>query len=195
MSILGVTHWFSTKCRFSSLFSLLSFLNRPQGEKNLVLEKYTIEFVLQLRDQERFLFQNRIFLTIIRAVLARGVLRPVGSLLPFGPGLPKSYIEMKSSTTFKSHPSLDTWTVQQTGSVRIIQAGRASSTEENRQDEIPAVIFAPVIGDETGAITVQISTPGLEIMNLIFQIMRFVLLWNRLHYWCVAKGSPPQCTG
>jgi hypothetical protein len=67
-------------------------------------------------------------------------------MLPFGPGLPKFFHDMKSDPNMSSDNSVNTWIIDPTGCVRIKEAVIVSSSREVAPaDKMSSFIFGPVI--------------------------------------------------
>jgi hypothetical protein len=67
-------------------------------------------------------------------------------MLPFGPGLPKIFHEIKSDPKMSADDSVNTWTIDPTGYVRIMEAVIISSSREDAPaDTMPSFIFRPLI--------------------------------------------------
>ncbi|KAH6662338.1 hypothetical protein B0J14DRAFT_287743 [Halenospora varia] len=140
MAVLDATEWFSTS------------LEDP-AEDDLVLNLYPVDFVNEIRAKigpATFFSSESIEPYFVKSLEQFSSLEEVhafGSMLPFGPGLPKFFHDIKSDPNMSPDDSMNTWTVDPTGCVRINEVVIISSSREVAPaDVMSSFIFGPVIG-------------------------------------------------
>jgi hypothetical protein len=146
MAVLGATDWFSV-------------CSEDSNEENLILNRYPLGFVNEVRAKVgpgTFFSSDSVqpyFVEILSRLSLSPEVNAVGSMLPFGPGWPKVFRDIKSEPHQSAHSSVDTWTVEEPGCVRIKEAVIvASSTEDPVAEPMPSVVFGPVIGLASGRV-------------------------------------------
>lgn len=127
MSAIGVTDWFQS-CTTES------------RERELVLHRYPLPFVNETRVKLGACFFTSApspvseFYDILDRICGEsmtytGQLEPMGSLLPFG--LSAHTLDLKldvASASAASHPAVKSWIIEESGCVRISEAGIVTST-------------------------------------------------------------------
>ncbi|KAH0536394.1 hypothetical protein FGG08_006744 [Glutinoglossum americanum] len=153
MSAVGATEWFGTAS--DSL------------EEDLVLELYPLAFVNEVREKlgSASFFSSTPLGWEFHYVLRRFCsdkrkipygFEALGSLLPFGPGAHNIAFDTESNPHMAEHPSLDSWTVEDTGCVRILQAGIVSSSIEGPLvGDIRCILVAPLADNDENRLVVQ----------------------------------------
>ncbi|KAJ4245094.1 hypothetical protein NW757_010104 [Fusarium falciforme] len=145
MAVMDATEWFGAA------------KNDQEREQNLVLGYYPLNFVQEVQRKvgSAAFFQSDTVQPYFAEALKNIVAHPegidgMGSLLPFGPGVPKSYHEVVWDFQVTPHDSVDSWVIEGSGgSVRIPEAVIVSSSERNYDSEMPSMAMAPVVGDTT----------------------------------------------
>ncbi|KAH7010354.1 hypothetical protein EDB80DRAFT_572561 [Ilyonectria destructans] len=146
MAVLDATEWFT------------SATDDQEREKNLVLSLYPLKFVQEVQKNvgpATFFFSDSVQSYFAEALTHPGTnpkeAKPMGSLLPFGLGLPKHYQEIIWDHEWKVHDSVHSWTIEGTaGCVRISDAAVVSSSERQYDEAMRSTIMAPVVGEVTG---------------------------------------------
>lgn len=165
MAVLDATDWYSTT-------------NDAANEANLVMGKYPLGFLhdvcYELGSATFFSTDSMepYFHRMLTALDRSNEVEAVGSLLPFGSAYPKIYRELRSNPVFSAHPSVSTWIVEATGTVRICEAVIVASANSTTSEKMPSVIFGPVLGGQIGEIMPQENVD--------------------LHYW-VSHYEPSFC--
>jgi len=138
MSAIDATEW----------FSICSGIER---DKEFILGQYPLRFVQEVRSKlgsHVFFWSSSMEPFFWNAVLDfEDEYKPVGSMLPFGLGAPKSYHPMFFEP-IHHHSSVDTWVLEPTGCVRIAQAAIVSSNAMSTNHEMMSTLFAPVSGSD-----------------------------------------------
>lgn len=156
MSAIGATDWFPD-------------FNDPSDDSNLVLDLYPLPFVNEVREKlgsATFFSSSPLgweFHYVLHKFCSekrtkRRKFEELGSLLPFGPGAHTLAFEVDSNPHMLEHPALKTWTIENTGCVRVKQAGIVSSslTNEAPSGQLRCILAAPSAeGDENKLIIQQ----------------------------------------
>ncbi|KAL6407298.1 Heterokaryon incompatibility [Ilyonectria robusta] len=146
MAVLDATEWFT------------SAADDQEREKDLVLSLYPLKFVQEVQKNvgpATFFFSDSVQPYFAEALTHPGTnpkeTKPMGSLLPFGLGLPEHYQEIMWDHEWKVHDSVHSWTIEgSAGCVRISDAAVISSSERQYDQAMGSTIMAPVGGEATG---------------------------------------------
>ncbi|KAF8847487.1 hypothetical protein BDZ45DRAFT_811551 [Acephala macrosclerotiorum] len=142
MSAIGVTKWFEGT-------------SKEQREENLVIELYPLPFVEEVRKRvgsAAFFSSTPVgweFHYVLKKFCSEKRTKDrkfeeLGSLLPFGPGAHAITFDIESNPHMTEHPALESWQVEESGCVRISQAGIVSSSCENQATTpLHCIIIAP----------------------------------------------------
>jgi hypothetical protein len=123
------------------------------ADDDLVLNLYPIDFVneigAKIRPATFFSSESKepYFVKSLEQFSSLEEVHAFESMLPFGPGLPKFFHDIKSNPNMSPDDSVNTWTVDPAGYVRIKEAVIVSSSREVAPaDVMSSFIFGPVIG-------------------------------------------------
>lgn len=138
MSAIGVTDWYSAMLQCGSDMTNL---------KTRVLGQYHIEFVREAFAKFGAQFLDGDFAETrrlsLRSLLHR---RVVGSMLPFTEKTGYVIDRLTSSGSHRleviNHPSLQTWTINNDGSINVAEAGILCSNRQSHEDSIEATVYA-----------------------------------------------------
>lgn len=159
MSVFGATDWFLN-------------IDPDKREENLVLEKYPLQFLEEVRGTHGAMFFASnygfcCFWDIFRQN-ENGSLdaRPVGTLLPFDPVRNESKFTISlDARELVDHPSVATWRLAEDGRVLLPEVGVVASTDESFDTETNQSLLATVMGPSTGEPLMIVTRQGISLQE------------------------------
>lgn len=143
MSAFGVTDWYDALVEEADKQAKPYEALSQALEQNLVLGKFPLAFVNELREKSPADFFGAFMRMNIDTSMPSSQIEPPGTMLPFGSGM--SYCAEVSAfrqtgvVASATHESVLTWRVLETGQVHMPQACIISSLAHSQQDPLPLI--------------------------------------------------------